>query len=669
MIPGPKSDSLSLKFKPKMSQAEVDILKRALAREKASRLAAEKILEDKSRELFESSKKIEQLLDERSSQLQGVFENIVDAYVVIDTTGHALKLNEAAIELFGYDIEKEDLNVKDLIYKDDYQYAMRSFEKLLTQSFFKDYEARVYTKHKGIRWVHINASLVKDKNGKPLAAQGIVRDITQQKGFAEKLIKSENRLSSLIANLDSGILLEDEDRKIVLTNKKFCDFFGIPVNPELIKGQDCSNAAEQSKGLFKDEEGFVNRINEILENKELVLRDEVTMKNGTILERDFIPIFRNNTYHGHLWSYRDISLQKKYRKSIEEQKLKYSSIIANMNLGLVEVDINDNILMVNQSFCEMSGYRQEELIGKKGGDVFLDKNQRKHLYNENNKRMQGQTNSYELKIKDKSGRQRIWLISGAPNKNLNGEVIGSIGIHLDITDFKALELQKENLLKKLEKSNDELKEYAHIVSHDLKSPLRSIDALVSWLEEDNKGILDEASLKNFELIKSILDKMENLISDVLEYSSLSGKDHQLTTVDTQELVEDIVDMLYTPDHISLKICSKLPKVKADKVKLQQVFQNLITNAIKYNDKEKGYIEIRASDEGSFYEFSVRDNGIGIDPKNHDNIFKIFHSINNTKDSTGIGLSLVKKIIDLHDGEIWVESNLDEGSIFYFTLKK
>ena len=242
-------------------------------------------------------------------------------------------------------------------------------------------------------------------------------------------------------------------------------------------------------------------------------------------------------------------------------------------------------------------------------------------------------------------------------------------MHLDITELKTLELQKEKLLLKLEKSNDELQEYAHIVSHDLKSPLRSIDALVSWLKEDNKGKLDAMSLKNFELIETTLEKMEQLISDVLEYSSVGAESNEKANVDLAKKLNNIMSMLYIPEHIEINILNPLPTIKGDATKLQQLFQNLISNAIKFIDKENGLITIDVEDLKSHYKFSIKDNGIGIDKQFHDKIFKIFHALNKSKDSTGIGLSIVKKIVDLHEGQIWLESEPNVGTTFYFTLKK
>lgn len=659
-----------------MSQDEVDIYKRALLREKASRKAAEDILEAKSAELYktsqqlkESNQKLERLVKEKTSELQGVFENIVDAYVVMDLWGNVLRMNDAAVHLLGYDVSREDINLLKLADVSEVDNVLNAFETLKNEGSITNFQVKINTKEKAQRLVHINASIIIDETNTPIAAQGIVRDITKEKEAEELLIESENRLSTLILNLDSGVLLEDENRKIVLTNNKFCDIFSIPIAPEHLIGADCSDSAEQSKGQFQNPEEFVSRINSIVKHKELVIGDELKMTNGKILERDYVPIFKKSEYKGHLWSYRDITLKRNYRQSIEAQRAKYRGIITNMNLGLVEVDNDDKILMINQSFSEMSGYKEKEVLGRKGSEVFLSEEDIQIIQNENSKRMKGVSNSYEVKAITKSGEIRHWLISGAPNYNINGEVVGSIGIHLDITDLKSLQLQKENLLSKLEKSNDELQEYAHIVSHDLKSPLRSIDALVAWIKEDNKGKLDDTSLQNFALIGTTLEKMEQLISDVLEYSSVGSDTSEKIDVDTDILVKELIAILYVPDHIEIQVHKQLPIIKGDKTKLQQLFQNLISNAVKFIDKPKGTININVKSIGDYYEFSIADNGMGIEKKFHDKIFKIFHSLNKSKESTGIGLSIVKKIVDLHEGQIWLESELEKGTTFYFTLKK
>tara|TARA_B110000090_G_scaffold194921_1_gene230523 strand:+ start:1144 stop:3123 length:1980 start_codon:yes stop_codon:yes gene_type:complete len=659
-----------------MSKEKIEILERALKREKGARKVSEKILEHKSRDLYflsqelkEANAKLANLLDQKSSQLQGVFENINDAYLVININGKVLKMNDVAIDFFGYNIDNESINAVDLIYVEDKPYAFKSFQKLIQDGFFTNYVARIITKRKLIKWVQINATIIHDKEKNPIAAQGIIRDITADKEAENLRIKSENRLSSLILNLDSGILLEDQNRQIVITNKMFCDIFRIPVSPNSLVGKDCSNASEEIKGLFKHPENFVERIDELLQNKKQVLGDELTMNDGTILERDFIPILIGTSYQGHLWAYRDVTLKRQYRKSLESQKEKYSSIIANMNLGLIEVNTKDEILMANQRFEQMSGYSEDELLGKKGKEIFPIASDQNIISEQFNNRLKGESNSYEIVISDKKGNYKNWLISGAPNYNLKGELIGSIGVHLDITEFRLLEKQKQKILKELEKSNNELQEYAHIVSHDLKTPLRSIDALVSWIKTDNHGKFDEGTLQNLELIEKTLETMESLISNILEYSSIANDIDKNVDVDLNITLEDVTRLLLIPEEISLELLKKLPVVKGDATKFQQIFQNLISNAIKFSNKEKGLIKIDYTETVSCYQFSVEDNGIGIEKKHYNKIFKIFYSLNESKESSGIGLSIVKKIVELYEGNIWIESTEGEGSKFYFTIRK
>ena len=659
-----------------MSQDQIEILKRALKREKAARKSAEKILEDKSRELYDISEelknsniKLNDLVDEKTSTIKGIFENINDAYLVIDMFGNVLKMNDVAVYVFGYDIDKENFNTTEIIYKDDVEYTYNAFKELYQNGFFNDFTARIVTKCKEVKWIQINATLIYNKEGKAVAAQGIVRDITKEKEAANLLVESKNRLSALVLNLNSGIILEDENRKIVSSNTKFCELFKVDAQPHDLFGMDCGLASEQNKLLFKDPSAFIQRMDEIIDGKIAVFGDQLEMIDGTIIERNYTPIIVAGKIKGFLWTFRDITLEKNYSLSLEAQKEKYSSIIANMNLGLVELNTNNEILMVNQSFTEMSGYTEEQLIGKVESDIFPVENDSDIIAKENLKRLKGESNSYELKTKCSKGHYRHWLVSSAPNYNLSGVVVGSIGIHLDITEFKKLELQKESILKELEVSNNQLHEYAHIVSHDLKSPLRSIDALTSWIKADNEGKFDEMTLQNFELLDTTLETMEKLISNVLEYSSAGSKSQEDEDVDLNDTLSDLKKILFVPENITITVLNELPIVKGDATKFQQLFQNFISNAIKFSDKEIGIIEIDYKDNNTFHQFSIKDNGIGIEKKYHDKIFKIFTSLNKREDSTGIGLSIVKKLIDLNEGDIWLESEPNVGTTFYFTLKK
>ncbi|GEJ34332.1 putative two-component system sensor histidine kinase [Flavobacterium psychrophilum] len=229
--------------------------------------------------------------------------------------------------------------------------------------------------------------------------------------------------------------------------------------------------------------------------------------------------------------------------------------------------------------------------------------------------------------------------------------------------------QREELLKNLEKQNQALYQYAHVVSHDLKAPLRSIDTLINWFKEDNAAILDDNNNKSLDLVLSNVEKMDLLIKGILDYSAIDKLEVKDRTIDLNILIHKIIRTITIPNHIEIILKNKMPKIVGNDITLKQLFQNLIQNAIKYNDKEMGFVEIGSKENDNEIEFYIKDNGIGIKERYQDKIFNLFSKLENTDQSSGIGLSIVKKIIDLYQGKIWLESQETIGTTFYFTIPK
>lgn len=271
------------------------------------------------------------------------------------------------------------------------------------------------------------------------------------------------------------------------------------------------------------------------------------------------------------------------------------------------------------------------------------------------------------------------------NKNLE-DVLNSMNLdvskvstetNFNTSDFvkkQALEIvtinkQREQLLKSLEEQNKELNEYAHVVSHDLKAPLRNIYTLVNWVIEDNKDQMGEHCLNSLNSVLYNAEKMDILIKGILEYSSIDKIESEDRIIDFNILCDETVRTLFVPNNITVKIQEHLPKVYGNSSRFKQVFQNLIQNAINYSDKESGLIQVGYEDKNDRHLFYVKDNGVGINPKYFDQIFKVFTKLESNSQSSGIGLSIVKKIVHYYKGEIWVESQENEGSTFYFTLPK
>lgn len=591
--------------------------------------------------------------------------------VLTDLEGKLFWVNDAYLELTGYtksDIINKtmvDVGVSEFTNLDNLQKMIRSFNEGV------DFDSEVYHKKKDGTsfWSRLKGQPVLDSEGNFVQYFVIVEDITKEKAIQDKLKESENRLASLILNLQSGILLEDENRKILLVNKKFCTMFGIDLEPETMIGFDCTNSAEQVKDMFKEKDIFITRINEILSNKEISVQEELELVDGRFFKRQYIPIIINGVFKGNLWSYDDITLQKKYNESINLEKEKYRSIIDNMNIGLLEVDVNDCILLANQRFSEMSGYPIDFLIGKKGAELFLSPSEREKLLAKQLDRNKGISDSYELIINNKDGEERLWLVSGAPNYDLNGAVIGSIGLHFDITEVKKLEKQKQLLLEKLEKQNEQLLDYAHVVSHDLKSPLRSIHSLITFIKEDNDVDFNDKTTRYLHLIQEKTEKMDLLIQGILTYSKIENSEKYKEKIDLNVLVNTIKEIIFIPSHINIKIKNELPIIYNDRVRMQQLFQNLISNAVNYNDKASGYVEISSEEYEDHYVFAVKDNGIGIEKNNQKKIFEMFQSFNSNNKSSGIGLSIVRRILKNANEKIWIESQKNTGTTFFFTIHK
>jgi len=489
----------------------------------------------------------------------------------------------------------------------------------------------------------------------------------------KELEATKNRLKVIFESYSDAKIIESTDRHIEFVSNAFLTLFNIPLEAhDQLIGLSFEIISDKSKGLFLYENEFVSSAEEIIKNQVVVIDEILELKDGRFVSRSYAPIFLNGKLDGHLWRYNDVTLQINYDKSLEFQNTKYKNIIENINLGLMEVDNNDIILSLNNAFCNMSGYASDELIGKRAKDLLITNEYREIIDKKIRIRKGGIDDAFEIEILAKNGETKYWLISGAPNYNINGEVIGSCGIHLDITEIKTLIIKNEKLISDLTESNIELSNYAHIVSHDLKTPLHSIASCLSWLKDDNEDTLSKDSLEYISIINESIIDMNNLISSTLQFSELRSSEKEDNKSETQLIVESVIMNIDINKIkiLNIKILNPLPDIKLNNTKTKQVFQNLIENAYKYRDvKKKSFVNISWEEQNEFILFSIEDNGIGIAEEHFDYIFRAFKKLNNRTDSSGIGLSIVKNIIAAAGGKIWFDSKLNVGTTFYFTIPK
>ncbi|WP_339885402.1 GAF domain-containing sensor histidine kinase [Polaribacter vadi] len=229
--------------------------------------------------------------------------------------------------------------------------------------------------------------------------------------------------------------------------------------------------------------------------------------------------------------------------------------------------------------------------------------------------------------------------------------------------------KKEELLKSLSLQNEQLNDYAQMVSHDLKAPLINIHTLITWFKEDNKIILEKSSIAPLNEVLFNVEKLDYLINGILDYSTIDNQNSENQTVNLNSIIQEVLKLILIPENISIKVQENLPILTGNNWKFSQLFQNLIQNAIKYNNKPNGNIEIGFTEKENQYQFFVKDNGIGIKAAYFDQIFKVFTKLESTSSSSGIGLSIVKKIVTFYNGKIWLESEEEVGTTFYFTISK
>lgn len=286
------------------------------------------------------------------------------------------------------------------------------------------------------------------------------------------------------------------------------------------------------------------------------------------------------------------------------------------------------------------------------------------------------TATLEADLVSKSGRKTSYLLTGVRIER-NGKLY-LIGLGIDITERRkaqiALEKLNEDLqdsVHELERSNRELGDFAHVTAHDLKAPLRGIGTLVDWLDQDHGEQIGPEGRESLHLLRGRVDRMGHLINGILRYSEIGHGDESVEILDTHALVQEVIKQIALPENIEIQIENTLPPVTAEQTRLTQILQNLISNAVKYIDKPQGQIRISARDDGDFWEFCIADNGPGIEARHFGRIFQMFQTLSagDHANSTGLGLAVVKKIVDMYGGRVWLESEMGHGSAFFFTLPK
>jgi len=348
------------------------------------------------------------------------------------------------------------------------------------------------------------------------------------------------------------------------------------------------------------------------------------------------------------------------------------SILESVTDGIITLDAKGLIATYNSAVERIFGYQGEELIGQNVSILLPeDESMKLETYTANSKlhapRIISQHRELEGCRKDGSLFSMDLVV--APMKIEGGR--GFVCTMRDITERKIIEDHLEKRSDELKRVNAELERFVYVASHDLKAPMRGIDNLVTWIEQDLEGKFDDETQENLTLLRGRVHRMEDLLDGLLEYSRIGHTATKAEAVDTRELVADIVDFLALPNGFTVEMPDPMPVLTTEKVSLEQVFRNLIGNAVKHHDRDEGRITVSASNNGEWCEFSVSDDGPGIPPEFHERVFTMFQTLKSRDEveGSGMGLALVKKEVELHSGTILIDSDAGtRGTSFRFTWK-
>jgi len=501
----------------------------------------------------------------------------------------------------------------------------------------------------------------------------VVRNRTVEAQAEEKQKSAYSLLQAIHNATQSGILAVDRDGVMVGHNRRFLEMWKLDES-DLSEGRKESPLNKILQDLAEPEK-FVNRIQELYDSPETESFDLIEFKDGRVFERVSRPQTQEGKIVGRVWSFNDVTRLRATELAEREQKLFLRSILDGTPNLICLKNLDGSIKLINQAFADIVGLSIEEIEGKKFEDfehIFFTSKTGSNYIDEEYCLNSGSIQfNEEVITNSKQNTTGTYLTSYTIFKSIRSGEPKILCVSTDISARKAAQEQQEELLQQLEDVNNELQQFAYSVSHDLKAPLRAIDSLSSWLLTDHSDSLNEHGQELIELINERVKRMYALIEGILAYSKLGRENEVKIAVNLNKTVRDVIETLAPPPHISITVSPNLPVLDGEKVRIFQLFQNLIGNAIKYMDKPKGEIFVEALEKEAHWQVSIEDNGSGIPEKHLKNIFKIFQTLQKSDDihSTGIGLALVKKTVEINGGSIWVESKLGEGADFIFTWPK
>ncbi len=634
---------------------------------------AEKIICSTIRDVTELIQK-EQLFLENQNLIQRIYEASQDAVIIIDEIGEITKWDRKSEILFGWkESEVIGLKLSSIIIPEEnrlnHDKGMANLQNSKEHSMLNSaHDLKVLNKA-GVYFdssLSITPTLIDGKTH----FIGFIRDVSERKKSESLLLEKEERYRVLVENAPEALVVVDlETQKFVNFSRSSLELFKA-TKEQLLNSGPADISPEHQPDGSRSSVKAMEKIQEAIQGDKPsfewvhcnflgeLIQCEVHLVR--ITEGDKILI---------RGSIQDVSERKKNEEALRLSENKYRDIFENIQDVFFKTSIDGMIIEISPSINQFTDFSRETMIGTNILDIYYNPSDRVRLLSELSR--DGFLKDYELRAKDKQGGLVHLSVNARLIYDENDKATHMDGSIRNITERKIYDFEIENQNKKLKIQNKELEQFNYVISHDLQEPLRTLLSFSSLIQEEFKGQLNETADIYLKYIFESSTRMQELVNGLLGYARI-GKEKELTLIDCNLVVKQtLVDLAFLIKENNVKInIGKLPKVYGYSVEFRLLFQNLISNAIKFKKNEVNpVVTISAIEDVNKWIFSIEDNGIGIDEKNNEKIFIIFKRLHNRDEyeGTGIGLSNCKKIVDLHGGNIWVDSELGKGSVFNFSI--
>lgn len=531
-------------------------------------------------------------------------------------------------------------------------------------------------------WVRLQGQALKDTSGNVVKYFAIKEDITREKETQQKLKEFEDRLRLALEMIGDNFWEFDfRTNKIYFSNINSTEIGDF-------SDHEIGNKKKWWSKIQKDDLHLLIENDRKMRNGEIdfhaleyrMVQEDGNIKwvldRGVVIEKDIQgkPLKLVGTHT-------DITGQKITEQALRRKEEKYRNIIANINLGLLEVDNEERIQYSNQRFCDMSGYSLEELLGRKASEVYVRAESLELMESKNQLRKKAVSDAYEVSVSNKKGENKWWLISGAPNYNDKGELIGSIGIHLDVTEKKKLENEIIEAKNMAEASTKSKERFLANMSHEIRTPMNAIMGMSNQLAKTKLEKDQELYLRT---IQSASENLLIIINDILDLSKIEAGKLSIENIgfEPRNIVGDVMRIIsYKAEEKGILFTNSFcdsrlaPVLIGDPYRLNQILLNLTSNAIKFTDKGSVDISCKVVEDkidSQKIKVCVKDTGIGMEESFVNQIFDKFsqeyRSGRKKFGGTGLGMSISKELVELMGGEIKVESKKGFGTSVFFSME-